>query len=173
MAGSTSSPIASFARRTRTLASFAALALLVGSGPLSAAPLPPLPPVNICANILSAAWLPPRTAPATPRMSGSAGRERSWPGRFVVIVNNVRGVGPREIARINALLATSPDGGAAAHLRPNLLLLVLASGDRSRLTGMKSLCVQGFTIRGDEGGTWTHHSGLKTFTGDYPGSGKK
>ena len=136
--------------------------------PATAAPLPPLPPLNACGTIESHAWLPPRSAAPVAGMSGSASRERHWPGRFVTVLRDLHGVGGREVARINALLVTSSDG-AGIRLGPGQLLLVIADDDPARLAGMKSLCVTGFTVSGDEGGTWTRHTGLKTFAGAYPG----
>ncbi|MGE5721793.1 MAG: hypothetical protein ACM3YM_04960 [Sphingomonadales bacterium] len=137
-----------------------ALALLCSSGSVVAAPLPPLAPVGVCGRVQSARWLPPRTLPPVPGMSGSAGRQRSWPGRFVVVLDGVRGATNRQKAQINALLTTSSDG-AGVSLLPGQLLLVLARDDPASFNRADRLCVTGFAVKGDEGGTWTRYGDLR------------
>jgi hypothetical protein len=154
--------------RGASLTTIALAALIWGSGPALAAPLPPVPPLDVCGVIQFHTWLPPRSLPPVAGMSGSASRQRQWPGRFVVVMDAVRGGSRQALAQVNALLKTAHDG-AGIGLKPGQLLLVLADDDPARLTGMKSLCVTGFVVSGDEGGTWTRHAKLTTFSGDYPG----
>ena len=154
--------------RGASLTTIALVALIWGSGPALAAPLPPVPPLDVCGVIQFHTWLPPRSLPPVAGMSGSASRQRQWPGRFVVVMDAVRGGSRQALAEVNALLKTAHDG-AGIGVKPGQLLLVLADDDPARLTGMKSLCVTGFVVSGDEGGTWTRHAKLTTFSGDYPG----
>ena len=168
MAGSAGLHGASLATLHRALTAIALLALIWGSGPALAAPLPPVPPLDVCGVIQFHKWLPQRTLPPVAGMSGSASRQRHWPGRFAVVLDAVRGGSQQAVAQVNALLTTAHDG-AGIGLRPGQLLLVLADDDPARLNGMRSLCVTGFVVSGDEGGTWTRHAGLRTFAGDYPG----
>ena len=138
-----------------------AIALMWASGLAVAAPLPPFAPVDLCATVRSAQWLAPKTLPPHPGMSGSAGRQRHWPGRFVVVVDKVRGATERQKAQINALLTTSSDGAGVA-LLPGQLLLVLASDHRTLLHRADRVCVEGFVVRGDEGGTWTRYKNSRS-----------
>lgn len=140
--------------------SAAVLGLLGCAGSAVAAPLPPVPPVDVCGKVRSAKWLPPETRPAVPGMSGSAGRQRSWPGRFVVVLGATRGIVRSRKEQINRLLLTSRDGGGVA-LRPGQLLLVLPDEDPALLKRSDRICVTGFTVSGDEGGTWTRYEKLR------------
>ncbi|MFZ2100812.1 MAG: hypothetical protein WAU86_09640, partial [Oricola sp.] len=126
------------------LAAFAVL-------PANTAPLPPFRPVDLCGTVRSANWLPPLVRPPIKGMSGSAGHERKWPGRFVVVLDGVTGIGPENFRLINTLLTTSRDGASVA-LAPGELLLVLPFDDPGYLSDAAAICVTGFVIRGDEGG---------------------
>lgn len=131
----------------------------MAAAPAGAAPLPPFRSVDLCGVLRSADWLPPLTLPAESQMSGSAGRERYWPGRFAVVLQQVTGIAPDTIQQINALLSTSRDGSAVT-LGPGDLLLVLPHDDPQHLADAASLCVEDFAISGDEGGTWTRFETL-------------
>ena len=146
------------ARRKAALAALllAVLALGAPGRPASAAPLPPMAPVDVCGRIRLSEWLPPKTLAAMPGVSGSAGQQRSWPGRFAVVLADIDNP---KASDVSTLLATSEDGAGIA-LRPGEVLLVLASDDRALLDGAKGLCVTGFAVRGDEGGTWTSYERL-------------
>lgn len=156
-------------RKRLAAISFVALVLACSTGPASAAPLPPIDPLDVCGVIRLADWLPPRSLPPVAGMSGSAARQRDWPGQFAVVLDDVRGGNAPDMTQINGLLRTSHDG-VGVRLGPGQLLLILAEDDPARLTGMKSLCVSGFVVSGDEGGTWTHHQELTTYpSDDFPG----
>lgn len=145
--------------RRRIVISAIALALLGYNGAAVSAPLPPFEPVDVCGNVRSARWLPPRTLPPVPGMSGSAGRQRSWPGRFVIVLGETRGITRRQKAQANALLTTSGDG-VGISLLPGQLLLVLAEDNPALLKRYDQICVTGFVVSGDEGGTWTRYRHL-------------
>ena len=158
--------------RRRMVISAIALALLCSNGSAVAAPLPPFAPVDVCGKVQSARWLPPRTLPPVPGMSGSAGRQRSWLGRFVVILDEVRGATRRQKAQINAMLTTSRDG-AEVSLLPGQLLLVLAGDDPALLNQVDNICVTGFVVKGDEGGTWTRYKDLRIVSASRHHAGQR
>jgi hypothetical protein len=139
--------------------------------PIVAAPLPPMAPVDACGEIQSLEWLPSETLPAVPGMSGSAGRKREWPARFVAVLGNVQGLDEAQIAHINALLSSSSDS-AGVNVTPDGLLLVLPIEDPDLLKRGVGICVTGFVVRGDEGGTWTKYDKLELVDRDC-GSGCK
>ncbi|MFZ2100648.1 MAG: hypothetical protein WAU86_08805, partial [Oricola sp.] len=58
------------------------------------------------------------------------------------------------------LLTTSSDGVGVA-LAQGELLLVLPLDDPGYLSDADAICVTGFVIRGDEGGTWTGFETLR------------
>ncbi len=139
-----------------------AIALVLGwcTEPAFAAPLPPLAPVDVCGEVRSARWLPPLTLAQVPGMSGSAGRERRWLGRFVIVLGETRGITRHQKTQINALLTTSSDGHGI-DLLPGQLLLVLTADNPALLKRAARICVMGFAVSGDEGGTWTRYRDLR------------
>ena len=153
---------------SRPVLALAVLVILAVSTPVAAAPLPPVQPVSACGTVRLVHWLPPKVLPALPGMSGSAGRERRWPSRAVVVLGKVRGITHEQKRQINALLGTSDDG-AGVSLRPGQLLLVLAGDDTGIVRPAARICVTDFTVSGDEGGTWTRHGQLRLARNDSGG----
>ncbi|MFO1056886.1 MAG: hypothetical protein U1E53_07960 [Dongiaceae bacterium] len=132
-----------------------AIALLV-AGASRAAPLPPFAPVDICGEIRSYAWSPPASVAAIPGASGTLGKERHFPARFRIELGGYTGIEDATAVLINRLLGRPEDGAP----RPARLLLLLPADDPALLAGARSLCVRGFRIWGDEGGTWTGYEAL-------------
>ena len=126
------------------------------AGVAGAAPLPPFEPVDVCGTIAAQAWVPARRVPAIAGASGSLGRDREFPAHARVEIEPYRGIDGRTAARINALLGFA-QAGASGNRR---LLLLLPTDDPALLDGRTSLCVVGFRISGDEGGTWTSYARL-------------
>ena len=157
--------------RRRIIVSAIALALGWCTEPAFAAPLPPFAPVDVCGKVRSARWLPPLTLAPVPGMSGSAGRERNWPGRIAVVLGETRGITRHQKAQINALLTTSGDGHGI-DLLPGQLLLVLATDNAVLLKRADRICVTGFVVRGDEGGTWTRFGSLRILADGRSGMGR-
>lgn len=91
-------------------------------------------------------------------MSGSIGRGRKWPGRFVIVLSRTD-LAAAIVERINLLLGFSLNA-VGLKLGHADLVLVLTHEDAAALDGMASICVDGFTISGDEGGTWTDYRSL-------------
>lgn len=147
------------ARAMKAAAILFAAGLVQGAVSTRAAPLPPFEPVDLCGAIRSIQWLAPMTLPGDERISGSASRDRTWPGRFAVILGQVTGIDASTRQRINDLLSTGADGKQIP-IDPGEVLVVLPHEDPERLRGAAALCVTGFVISGDEGGTWTRYTGL-------------
>lgn len=137
--------------------SFAAI-LAFGSG-VFAAPLPQLPPLDLCGAIVFIDWLEPAVEPAQPGYSGSIAVERHWPGRAVVILDLVCTDDAATLETANMFQYGSA-GGAERHLEPGQALLVLPHDAPPALSLGRTLCVQGFAVSGDEGGTWTRFESL-------------
>lgn len=130
---------------------------LLAGAPAEAAPLRPFGPVDVCGEIVVFRWHEAQSAVGRPGFSGSLGRDRSFPARFGVVLKRHRGVDPESVGWVNgALRGASGDLPTAA----GELILVVSGDDAALLEGARSLCVHGFRIRGDEGGTWTFHDRL-------------
>lgn len=137
------------------LAAGAAALLLASTA--EAAPIQPLGPLDICGAVVMQDWQPERFVRGKPGFSGSLGRDRTFPARFRVVLQNYRGIDAAAAARINGYLSMKPDErGTGA---PRVVLLV-PHADARFLDGAVSLCVEGYHIGGDEGGTWTRYRTL-------------
>ena len=140
-----------------------AAALFFLAAPALAAPIPPIGPVNICGDVVSQSWQAERFVPGRPGFSGSLGHDRTFPARFRVVLQNYRGIDAATAQRINGYLSMQPaERGAGG---PPRVVLLLAHADSRFLDGAVSLCVEGFRISGDEGGTWTRHTTLSVTRG--------
>lgn len=136
----------------------AALALPVGT--TAAAPLPPFKPVDLCGTIVAQEWQPELRVPALPSASGTLGRDRTWPARFRVVLERYSGIDAATARRLNGHLGFSPADAGGTAAAPARVLLLLPHDDRRHLDGATALCVEGFWLWGDEGGTWTRYRSL-------------
>jgi hypothetical protein len=59
--------------------------------PLQSAPLPPIGKADIDGTIEKATWEPARKLKAIKGMSGSAGRDRTFPAHFVIVLKSFSG----------------------------------------------------------------------------------
>jgi hypothetical protein len=140
-------------RAVRRLTFIAGLALALADSAAFAAPLPPFAPVNICGEIAAHSWSEMIEMPGQPGFSGSLDHDRVFPARFSVELISYTGVRAETVALINGLLSfPNPTG--------DRLLLLLDSTNPHLLDGAATLCVSGYTIHGDEGGTWTDYDTL-------------
>jgi hypothetical protein len=127
--------------------------LALAAGQAEAAPLPPFAPVDLCGTVAAYSWSDRVEVPGQPGFSGSLGHDRVFPARFTVELTDYTGISRETAALINGLLSfANPDG--------HRLRLLVDSSDPHLLDHATTLCVAGYTIRGDEGGTWTHYDDL-------------
>lgn len=138
----------------RVAATFAAVAL---AAPAEAAPIPPIGPLDVCGDIVMQRWEPERFVRGKPGFSGSLGRDRTFPARFRVVLRDYRRIDATMAARINGILSMRPEERGAGEAR---VVLLVTHADARYLDGAASLCLEGYQIRGDEGGTWTYHRTL-------------
>ncbi|TWT01696.1 hypothetical protein [Reyranella sp. CPCC 100927] len=146
--------------RRRTLGG-ALLATLLGmSLPSAAAPLPPAGPVNLCGTIVSAKWQAAQTARGIPGMSGTAGHDRTFPAQFTILLEAVSGADAATARNINLAFGLSDKDAHETPAGPRRVRLGLNHDDPNFLDGAGSLCIDGYSVRGDEGGTWTEHKSV-------------
>lgn len=138
----------------------AAAALLLGAAvPALAAPLPPVPPFDVCGTVVALGWLPAHREPAIKGMSGSAGVDRSWPERLAVVLDRACTDDPEALALSN-MFQRGTAGSTGRDLAEGQALLVLPEVDIGAVTLGRGICVSGFKVSGDEGGTWTRFGAL-------------
>ncbi len=137
-----------------------AVAAAVMVSTAEAAPLPPFPEVNVCGEIVEQSWIPSRFVPGRPGFSGSLGHDRTFPAHFRIVLENYTGIDATVARRINGFLSI------VELSELNRLALLLPTDNPELLRGVHRLCIEGFSIRGDEGGTWTTYRRLVPASAD-------
>ena len=132
-------------------------ALMLAAAPAGAAPIPTLGPLDLCSDVVGRSWEPESIVPGRLGVSGSLGRVRTFTARFRIVLQDFRGIDAATAVQINSYLSMSP--GERGDGAPRVVLL-LSHADARFLDGATSLCVEGFHISGDEGGTWTRYRTL-------------
>lgn len=122
------------------------VAVLLWDAAAWAAPLPPLPAVDVCGVIVAREWVAEQHLKAKPGASGSLGRERVVPAHLRVILDDVTGVSHGLAQRLSLM------AGAPKSVMPeDGILLLLPVRGPSEFSSAVSLCVTGYMLRGDEG----------------------
>lgn len=122
---------------------------------VAAAPLPPFPQVDVSGTVAAADWFPVRHVQGVAGMSGSAGHDRTFPAHYIVKLTAYSGVSAataREMTRLIDWHALDESSGTT---RPPFILLRIDHPDRTFLRSGMQIRVTGYSISGDEGGTWT------------------
>jgi hypothetical protein len=114
-----------------------------------AAPMPPVGPVTIEGTIQEVRWYPEKLVKGTPGMSGSAGKDRTFPARYVIRLTDVV---LREQFQGNAA-KFERTGGATVMLNHKV-------DDQFLKKGMRIILFN-YRESGDEGGTWTSFDRLE------------
>jgi hypothetical protein len=139
-----------------------ACTVLLNCAPLCSAPIPPAGPFDIAGTISEAQWFPAEHIRGKRGMSGSLGHDRMVGAHFVVRLVNYRGVAAEKAIRITRYVSFKAYGDKNPSGMPPFIILKIDSKDKNFLkTGMK-VRVTGYTVRGDEGGTWTSFAGIST-----------
>lgn len=128
--------------------------------PLRAAPLPAVGKVDIEGMIEKATWKPEKKLKAVKGMSGSAGRNRTLPAHFVVVLKDFSGPTAKQAGMLNSFVGGAGSGGTVGGM-PSKLTVWINSGDPADLKPGMRVRLSGYTVTGDEGGTWAHHEGVR------------
>lgn len=131
------------------------MASLLGLAISFAAPLPPMPGVTITGTVSKLKWIPGKSVPGIPGASGSLGKNRVFPARLEVTLRDYSGPSAEEARRLNNFLGQG--GGLLPGRReaPSRLVVWIPANDRGKLGVGMSVRIVNYSVRGDEGGTWT------------------
>lgn len=140
--------------RQGRLLSLLCLTIMVST--LWGAPLPPLGKVDITGTIVNVTRVPERRDKAIRGMSGSAGRDRTFPAHFVVTLKDYAGPTARQAAMMNSFVGASAPSGPDTRM-PGTLTVWINSEEPGLLKAGMKIAVNAYSVSGDEGGTWTHH----------------
>lgn len=122
-----------------------------------AAPLPPFSPVDITGKISGVKWVPEQQVEAIPGMSGSAGHDRVFQAHFLIKLIEYTGIDAARAWQMTRLVDWHALGDGSEHALPPFILLRIDHRDREYFKPGMTIRVTGYTISGDEGGTWTSH----------------
>lgn len=114
-----------------------------------AAPIRPVGPVTIEGTIQEIRWYPEKLVKGTPGMSGSAGKDRTFPARYVIRLADLHLRGPVQ----GDMSKFERTGGATVMLNHQ-------ADDQFLKKGMR-IVVFNYRESGDEGGTWTSFDRLE------------
>lgn len=120
-----------------------AFAVIIWACVVFAAPMPPTGPVTIEGTIKEIRWHPHRRLRATSGMSGSAGKGREFPARYIIKLVDV--------------VTRAPSQGSGEILRKTRVATVMLNHPMNNHSLKKYMRIIIFNYResGDEGGTWS------------------
>jgi len=122
-----------------------------------AAPIRPIGPVDVSGTVSEIKLVPEEKLKGIPGMSGSAGHDRVIPEHFLVTLIDYDGVTAETARMMTRYLDWNALKGEEQKDKPSFILLRINYGDRNFLKKGMKIKVSGYTVRGDEGGTWTSY----------------
>ena len=128
---------------------------------LSAAPLRPLGPFDITGRISEATWVPQEFRRGKPGWSGSLGHDQTIPAHFLLKLTDYSGIPAEKAITITRYISFQAYGGENPSGLPPFVILKINSTDQTFLKKGMKIQVTGYSVRGDEGGTWTSYSRIK------------
>ncbi|MCX6865552.1 MAG: hypothetical protein NTV46_04925 [Verrucomicrobia bacterium] len=142
-------------RRVFPVAVIAVLAVLAATTILSSAPLPPLGKIDVTGTIEEARWVPMASLKGRKGFSGSLGQDRVIPAHFTVTLRDYAGPKARQAWMMNGYMGVKTTGTEDRDKPPATLMVWVNSEDREYLKAGMKIRLVGYTVTGDEGGTWT------------------
>ena len=142
-----------------TLPSIVAFILILFAGfNTLAAPIRPIGPVDLTGTVSDLKWNPDKKIKGLPGMSGSAGVDRTVPAHFLVTLKDFEGVDPKTALAMTRYVDWSVFKDEKDNFIPPFIILKINQNDNNYLKQGMFIKVSGYTVRGDEGGTWTYYT---------------
>jgi hypothetical protein len=123
-----------------------------------AAPIRPVGPVDVTGRVSETTWVPEQKIKGRPGMSGSLGHDRINPSHFLVTLIDYEGVTSETAVTMTRYINWTALKGYEPLKRPSFILLKINHTDKNFLKKGLKIRVVGYTVRGDEGGTWTSYT---------------
>lgn len=121
-------------------------------------PLPPADKYDITGIIHEINWYPKKFIRGIPGMSGSAGKDRIMPAHYIIKLINYEGINHDDAIRITKYIKWDAYN---EHDQPPFIILKINHRDKNYLKKGMKIKVKGYTVRGDEGGTYTYYENIK------------
>jgi len=128
-----------------------------------ASPIRPVGPVDVAGRVSEITWVPEQKIKGRPGMSGSLGHDRINPAHFLVTLIDYEGVPSETAAMMTRYLNQAALKGKDPKDRPSFILLKINHNDKNYLKMGLKMRVVGYTVRGDEGGTWTSYKAVEIY----------
>jgi hypothetical protein len=135
-----------------------ALCIFAGASSGLAAPIRPLGPVDVGGIVSDFHWYPEKKEKGIRGMSGSAGVDRVMHAHFLVTLKAVEGVDPQTAVTMTRYFDSEAFKYEDKNFMPTFVVMKINHNDKNFLKKGMKIKVFGYTIRGDEGGTWTYYS---------------
>ena len=123
-----------------------------------AAPIRPVGPVDVTGRVSEITWVPEQKVKGRPGMSGSLGHDRINPSHLLVTLIDYEGVNSEIAVTMTRYINWTALKGHEPQNRPSFILLKIYHTDKNFLKKGMKIRVVGYTVRGDEGGTWTSYT---------------
>jgi hypothetical protein len=117
----------------------------------------PLGPVDVSGTASEVRWVPEKKLKGIPGMSGSAGMDRTVEAHFLVTLTDFEGVDSKTATAMTRYLDRSAMRDHRGEQKPSFILLKINHNDKDYLRKGMNIKVSGYTVRGDEGGTWSYY----------------
>jgi hypothetical protein len=121
-----------------------------------AAPIRPVGPVDVTGLVSEITWIPEQKVKGQARMSGSAGHDRIWPAHFLITLINYSGVPAETAVTMTRYINWEAFKSDGLKEKPSFILLKINYSEKNYLKKGMKIKVVGYTVKGDEGGTWTN-----------------
>ena len=125
-----------------------------------AAPIRPVGPIDVTGTISGIQWVPETSVKGKPGWSGSLGHDRIRPANFLLTLTDYEGVNDETAYRMTRYLEWNAFKDNEQKGKPPFVLLKINHNDKNYLRKGMRIRVTGYTVRGDEGGTWTYYAGV-------------
>jgi hypothetical protein len=129
----------------------------------SASPIKPVGPVDVAGRVTEITWVPEQKIKSRPGMSGSLGHDRINPAHFLVTLIDYEGVTSETAVMMTRYINWTALKGHEPPNRPSFILLKINHNNKNYLKKGWKIRVVGYTVRGDEGGTWTAYKAVEIF----------
>lgn len=123
-----------------------------------AAQLMPLGPVDVTGMVSEITWVSERKEKGIPYATGSLGGDRTWPAHFRVKLIGYEGVTAETAIRMTSMIEWKALEGLKQKDRSSFALVNISHNDGEFIKKGIRIKISGYSIRGDEGGTWTSYN---------------
>lgn len=129
-------------------------------GNIYSVPLPPTDKYDITGIISEINWYSKKFIRGIPGKSGSAGKDRIMPAHYIIKLINYEGINYEDAIKITRYIKGNTFN-EHENKKPSFVILKINHREKNYLKKGMKIKVTGYTVRGDEGGTYTYYENIK------------